>query len=280
MDLRKSASRLTAKEKARLVAALIELKRTGHYDHLVHIHHRAMMEMNPDPAHGGPAFLPWHRYFVRHLELDLQQVDRRVTIPYWDWTWDRATTGTPWTADLMGGDGRRRDGQVMSGPFAYSTGDWPIVVKEYPREDPDFLTRALYLPSALPEKRNVRQILRRVPYDARPWNIGTDWMRSFRASLESFPHNLVHLWVGGNMAGAASPNDPVFFLHHAMVDRLWAKWQRLHPTERYRPAAGGPRGHNLDDRMWPWRREEPPVTPRSVLEHRDLGYRYDDEPHW
>jgi transposase len=68
MDLRKSASRLTAKEKTRFVAALIELKRAGHYDHLVHIHHHAMMEMDPDPAHGGPAFLPWHRYFVRHLE--------------------------------------------------------------------------------------------------------------------------------------------------------------------------------------------------------------------
>ena len=278
MGVRKSAARLTADEKTRFVAALIELKREGHYDHLVHVHHQAMMQINPDPAHGGPAFLPWHRYYLRHLELDLQEIDPSVTIPYWDWTRDRSTTGAPWTADLMGGSGRRQDGQVMTGPFAYSTGNWPITVKDFPRQ-PDFLTRILGLGS-LPERRDVARILRRVPYDARPWNFRTDPRRSFRAALEMGPHNSVHTWVGGNMASAASPNDPVFFLHHAMIDRLWAKWQKLHPTERYMPKTGAPRGHNLDDPMWPWRTERPPVTPRSVLEHRALSYRYDDEGNW
>ena len=276
MDVRKSASRMTAEEKSRFVAALIELKSTGHYDHLVHIHHRAMMEINPDPAHGGPAFFPWHRYYLRHLELDLQQVDPSVTIPYWDWTRDRSHTGAPWTDDLMGGDGRDRDGRVMTGPFAYSSGNWPIRVKDRP-DQPDYLARVLSPPRLLPERWEVGRIMRRVPFDARPWNFRTDPTKSFRAALEMGPHNHVHMWVGGNMSRAASPNDPVFFLHHAMIDRLWAKWQKLHPTERYRPRTGGPRGHNLDDRMWPWRREEPAVTPRSVLDHRDLGYRYDDE---
>jgi hypothetical protein len=32
--------------------------------------------------------------------------------------------------------------------------------------------------------------------------------------------------------------------------------------------------------MWPWRREEPPVRPRSVLDHRDLGYCCDDDDSW
>jgi hypothetical protein len=32
--------------------------------------------------------------------------------------------------------------------------------------------------------------------------------------------------------------------------------------------------------MWPWRREEPPVRPRSVLDHRDLGYCCDDGDSW
>ena len=31
-----------------------------------------------------------------------------------------------------------------------------------------------------------------------------------------------------------SPNDPVFFLHHCNIDRLWEKWQRLHGLE-YEP---------------------------------------------
>jgi hypothetical protein len=33
--------------------------------------------------------------------------------------------------------------------------------------------------------------------------------------------NLVHRWVNGNMVSMASPNDPVFWLHHANIDRLW-----------------------------------------------------------
>jgi hypothetical protein len=29
----------------------------------------------------------------------------------------------------------------------------------------------------------------------------------------------------GNMAVMTSPDDPLFFLHHANVDRMWAIWQ-------------------------------------------------------
>lgn len=269
---------MSDREKARFVAALIELKKEGHYDHMVHIHHRAMMEIRPDPAHGGAAFLPWHRYYLRHLELDLQQIEPSVTIPYWDWTRDRTHTGTPWTVDLMGGNGRKGDGRVMSGRFAYSAGDWPINIKDY-RRQPDFLMRTLWRPDSLPERRAIARVLGRIPYDAKPWNFRTSASRSFRAALEGH-HNMVHIWVGGNMTSAGSPNDPVFFLHHAMVDRVWARWQWMHQSQLYEPVAGGPRGHNLDDPMWPWRSERPPVTPRNVLRHRNLGYRYDDEQDW
>lgn len=53
--------------------------------------------------------------------------------------------------------------------------------------------------------------------------------------LEGQPHNLVHICVGGvghvvppygNMAGFLSSVDPIFFLHHANIDRLWDVWAR------------------------------------------------------
>lgn len=51
--------------------------------------------------------------------------------------------------------------------------------------------------------------------------------------LEGFPHNQVHNCVGGacnNTAGFMqnflSPVDPIFFLHHANIDRLWDVWTR------------------------------------------------------
>lgn len=279
MGIRKNVVTLTAKEKSAFVAALLELKQMGHYDHLVHIHHQAMMDIRPDPAHGGPAFFPWHRYYLRQLEVYLQEIDPSVSLPYWDWTRERSRTGPPWTDDLMGGNGRENDGKVTTGPFAYSTGDWPITVKDW-RGQPTFLTRFMSSPSQLPQPPQVYRIMQRVHYDTRPWNWGSDSRESFRAALEGGPHNFVHVWVGGNMGGAGSPNDPVFFLHHAMVDRLWAKWQKRHRGTPYKPGGQGPRGHNRDDRMWPWRALEPAVTPKSVLDHQAMGYGYDDEASW
>jgi tyrosinase len=48
-------------------------------------------------------------------------------------------------------------------------------------------------------------------------------------------HNRVHVWVGGDMSPASSPNDPVFFLNHCNVDRLWADWQQNHGNASYLP---------------------------------------------
>ncbi|MFE0757095.1 tyrosinase family protein [Inquilinus sp. NPDC058860] len=61
------------------------------------------------------------------------------------------------------------------------------------------------------------------------------------STLEGFPHNKVHNYIGGygslgekelqpgpfgNMTNNLSPVDPVFFLHHANMDRLWDVWTR------------------------------------------------------
>ena len=97
---------------------------------------------------------------------------------------------------------------------------------------------------------------------------------SFRNRLEGWYgsgniHNRVHRWVGGNMVSAASPNDPIFWLHHANIDRLWVTWQRQHPGSPYLPNGGGPLGHNLNDAMSPFG-----VTSASVLDIQVLGYSY------
>ena len=34
------------------------------------------------------------------------------------------------------------------------------------------------------------------------------------------------------MATAISPADPMFWLHHSNVDRIWARWQVLNPKEK------------------------------------------------
>ncbi len=54
--------------------------------------------------------------------------------------------------------------------------------------------------------------------------------RRFNESLESF-HNSVHTAVGETMSDPTiSPSDPIFWLHHAFVDKIWFDWQHIYPN--------------------------------------------------
>jgi len=63
------------------------------------------------------------------------------------------------------------------------------------------------------------------------------------STLEAMPHNNVHNYVGGvgpwdpgpygNMTNFLSPVDPLFFLHHANMDRLWDVWTRKQQRQGY-----------------------------------------------
>ncbi len=109
---------------------------------------------------------------------------------------------------------------------------------------------------------------------------------SFRNVLEGwFPvvsrpalHNRTHVWVGMTMSGGNSPDDPVFFLHHCNIDRLWARWQFRHPGQQYPqvvPMVGipGNRPQGLNDVLTPFA-----IRPIDVLNHTTLGYTYDTDP--
>jgi tyrosinase len=84
----------------------------------------------------------------------------------------------------------------------------------------------------------------------------------FQRRLES-AHGDVHVAVGGEMGTARSPADPVFWLHHANVDRIWARWQAKNP---------GGRPKNTDERLKPAPLLDAEVG--DLLKVADLGYRY------
>jgi tyrosinase len=107
-------------------------------------------------------------------------------------------------------------------------------------------------------------------------------------------HNRVHLWVSGEfsfaheglfaekdtplgtMAMNSSPNDPVFFLHHANIDRLWNAWMQRH-GQVYEPESGAMHGHNLHDAMSPYAEIGLTITPAMMLDSRANGYVYDTD---
>ncbi len=275
MRCRKNQATLTATEKAKFVAALLAMKASGKYDQYVAIH-EAAMNSPMMYAHRGPAFPAWHRELLRRFELDLQAIDATVTLPYWNWSVDNSPMSSIWNADLMGGNGRAGDSRVMTGAFAFDGGNWTLV-----HGSTQDLRRQFGVGVAtLPTPADVTATLNALPYDVAPWSQFSS--SGFRNTLEGWingpqMHNRVHVWVGGSMLPGTSPNDPVFFLNHCFVDKLWADWQRMHPAETYQPAAGAMAGQNLGDSMEPWASLGQIVTPASVLDHQALGYAYDNE---
>ncbi len=169
----------------------------------------------------------------------------------------------------------------------------------------------------LPTSDEVAAALEIATYDSAPWSEVSDPSTSFRNNLEGWRdcagdmctadpfnhpscsgshdlHNRVHLWVSGEfefahqglrtrsgpfgtMAFNSSPNDPVFFLHHTNIDRIWSAWLSRH-GEVYEPESGAMIGHNADDHMWPYAEIGRQVTPRSMLSDQALGYVYDVLP--
>jgi Common central domain of tyrosinase len=69
-------------------------------------------------------------------------------------------------------------------------------------------------PAKMPSVASIDAVLEETTYSG------------FQTQLESGPHNAVHRAVGGNMAQANSPSDPIFYLHHANIDRIWSAWQK------------------------------------------------------
>ena len=304
MAERKNAATLSNAERDAFLNAVLELKKTvltGHtlniYDEFVAIHLGVTSLRNGpaafiDGAHGGPAFLPWHREYILRYEQALQNVDPNVSLPYWNWGYGSASeTNTLFQDNFMGpaGSGGASSFDVMSGyfalnPNAFNPNGWQIHASLRPSSLGSTLQRLSTLnPSGLPDSTTLDNVLGQTIYS------------DFRPDLES-PHGSVHVWVGRNMMAMTSPNDPIFFMHHANVDRLWAIWQQTHPgAANYNPGGTGGVGHKIDDQMWPWDggQSAPNATlnsllpsfpssdirtPRDVLDHTALGYTYDTDP--
>ncbi|XP_022244270.1 kielin/chordin-like protein [Limulus polyphemus] len=161
-------------------------------------------------AHGGPFFLPWHRFFLRLVEMELQKLDCEITIPYFDWTVDVGAldTSVVWQANYFGGNGNIDDGYCVTyHPFKDSL---------QPHWMP-CLQRNFNLSVHLPDAVNLQLILNEESYD------------NFRIKLESIS-SLFHLFVGGQMASPDSAYDPIFLVHIAFVDKLWDNWQHQKKT--------------------------------------------------
>jgi tyrosinase len=91
----------------------------------------------------------------------------------------------------------------------------------------------------------------------------------FEQNVEQF-HNNVHNLIGGRMATMQSPQDIIFWMHHANIDRLWAAWAKA-GQGRQMPAAGQP--------YWSGKLDYAPdlaVVRAQAIATESFGYGYAD----
>lgn len=223
--------------------------------------------------HGVGQFLPWHRYYMRAHEVLLQQeCGYTGAQPYWDEQRD-ADAGpiedaSVWgTGDLsFGSGGRESDGCIVDGAFANTT---------------------LRFDMTFGVTNNTEYCLgRNFTAEYWPWANSTYSDECFASTnyedawncYIAKPHSSAHLAVAGTVCDhppytyvgsfiitgalltlpnqmklqSASPGDPLFFLHHTNLDRLWWKWQEANLSSRLTDMSGRntPTDSNLESDGW------------------------------
>ncbi|KAH9477723.1 N-acetyl-6-hydroxytryptophan oxidase ivoB [Psilocybe cubensis] len=203
--------------------------------------------LQTDNIHFVGHFQPWHRYFVATYEKALrQECGYFGAQPYWDWSLDATSPENFMKSPVFdsvlgfGGNGpyteegvvaapfeipgRTGGGCVRDGPFAHQrlhVGPGNSVAPNSYCLTRDF--SPIIVMSAL-NTSVVNRVLSQPDFN------NFDIVLQGGITLETFTvHAGGHLGVGGKFGTIAdvysSPGDPLFYLHHANLDRLWTKWQ-------------------------------------------------------
>ena len=177
--------------------------------------------------HSNARLLPWHRVFLVLFEEALHNYHPDVCVPYWDWTCPEEQHFPDWLAGVL--------------PTVH-TPTRTINVVRSPGPDSGLASIAAGTTTAMNQTT----------------------YNNFSAPINGI-HGSVHIWVGGTMSDASvSPADPVFWLHHANLDRLWWEWYNGPKGNHQNPPLTG-----ADAVMDPWSYAE--SNTRNI---QMLGYTY------
>lgn len=153
--------------------------------------------------HGTYFFWSWHRMYLYWFERIVRQMSKnsKWALPYWNWS----------------SPSQRR----LPAPF----------------RDP---ASELYTANRNPAMNNGTGSLPASDVNFAPAFSLTNFSTA-SSSLEAAPHGAVHVDIGGWMGSVpTAAQDPIFFLHHCNIDRLWNLWL----------AQGGGRVDPLTDTTW------------------------------
>lgn len=224
--------------------------------------------------HNSWLFFPWHRWYLYFHERILGKLigDDTFALPFWNWD-------SP---------------QGMPMPTMYTTRFELYDPLRDPLHQPPAIVDFNYdlVDSNISREQLVSMNLN-VMYRQLVWNktptlfLGAPYRAGDEpnpgpGSLESQPHNPVHLWVGdrnqpnledmGDFYSAG--RDPIFFAHHANIDRLWKVWKSL--GGRNRRDFTDPDWLNAGFLFYDENARVVLVKVSECLDTKDLGYMYED----
>ena len=165
--------------------------------------------------HGDWYFLPWHRAYTLMYETAARALTKNndFAMPYWNWTEIRTMP------------------EAFADPL-YNGKPNPLYVPNRNQ-----LTGQYALTDSIVGPKVIDRVFAETVYEAfgtsrnrRQTNLDPSWVPAGggrQGTLEATPHNLVHNNIGAFMPTAASPRDPIFFMHHGNIDRIWADWNAL-----------------------------------------------------
>jgi tyrosinase len=265
--VRKNANILTAGERDRFLGAFVRFNQSGKF---VDFQNRHLGGPVSREIHGRSSFLVWHRAFLLDLERQLQADDPSVCLPYWKF--DEASPKV-FTKDFMGIPG---DLELLVFSDLNPLKSWKLQVNgegpnsgikrgnyatdengvKYPWKPASEKAIAVQNTEALTLQKEFGIIY-----------------KDFSRKIESDPHGSAHVSFNGQLSNISrAPADPLFFMLHGNIDRLWAKWQWLRDGQRFNitstdtyphlgagtgfgikpPSREGGIGDFTEDTMWPW----------------------------
>lgn len=238
--------------------AINTLKRRGEWDRIAFMHEEAGRS-----AHGTNIFLHWHRKYLFDLETMLQAAANscEVTLPWWNWALDHGEAGA--SNPAVWGPDRYGALNITTPMQGFDLMDWNFVVpwaepliEQFGEgfrafignfqarlvEDGKFGSNSAF--ASEPLLRSMTDgIISPLSYGALQQRLNIESDNNFDiadvfrlgdggfvGNVERNFHNGQHCAIGGFMCSfqLTAPYDPVFYLHHAMVDKIWKSWQDTH----------------------------------------------------
>ncbi|GAW10654.1 Di-copper centre-containing protein [Lentinula edodes] len=214
----------------------------SYYDDIVYMH----MDLN-HIIHFTGLFLPFHRWYVQMYENALKEkCGFNGTSPYWNWAADASDVyGSTMFQDFdpvsgLGGWGNLSDdAQVPNGAFSdfklsypsYHTLRRNFTLQPYIGLNPTLFTNPYEDANATFTQSEVDKMVNGFVGDYKGFQV---YMEGFEGA-----HGSVHEILGGDLGGTCpstapanctpgptfSANEPIFWMHHAMVDKVWYDWQ-------------------------------------------------------